>query len=363
MPAQGAAFLPAPVAVARPRLRGVGATQASSFVCAPGARRAALVPPPPARHARRVRRAVPSAALPALPVLASSLAAGIAASAAKFAPIGVSVVLLGSVVVWHEYGHLRAAQLQGIRVKNFSIGFGPTLFSFEGKNGTVYTLRLLPLGGFVSFPENKLVNEETGELTGELDSDPDLLQNRPILDRAIVISAGVVANVVMAWGALFLSSALVGQAVYNVSPGVVISSIVDANGAGAKSNLLPGDVVLAVDGVAVPSTLESATVVAGKIRRSGGHPMDFRLARGGKELNKSVRANYVPSTGESALGVQLIPNAAVTRQRPTSVPMAIRRTNEDFVRLSAQTWNGLKSLFTNFRESSSNLSGPIGTWA
>lgn len=306
----------------------------------------------PSPSPRRTRRVTPSAALPAI-------VASVAASAANIAPVAVSIGLLGSTVAFHEWGHLQAAKVQGIRVKNFSIGFGPTLFEWEGKDGTTYTLRLLPLGGFVAFPDNKIVDEETGELTDKLDDDPDLLQNRPVLDRAIVISAGVIANLVMAYSALFLSTSFIGSAVYNMSPGVVISSVVDASGPAAKANLLPGDVVLAIDGETVSSTLESATTVASKIRSSGGRTMEFHVTREGKEFDKRVKPNTLPN-GDSVMGVQLVPNAKPVRERPSSIPMAISRTNGDFSRVWRQTWTGLKSIAMNFGESSKNLSGPIG---
>jgi membrane-associated protease RseP (regulator of RpoE activity) len=345
------AFVQAPFSRATPAQQQLGSCRLhTSTFLGPAARlRPTLLRAAPAR---RVRRAPPTAALPAI-------VAGVAASAANIAPVGVSIAILGSVITWHEFGHLQAAKLQGIRVKNFSIGFGPTLFEREGKDGTTYTLRLLPLGGFVAFPDNKMVDEETGEVTEALDDDPDLLQNRPLLDRAIVISAGVIANLVMAYAALLISTGVVGSTVFNMSPGVVIASVVDAGGPAAKANIQPGDVVLAVDGKSVESSLESATTVAGKIRSSGGRTMSFHILRDGKEFDKRVNPNVL-ANGDSVVGVQLVPNGKPSRERPSSVPMALRRTNEDFVRIWRQTWSGMKSIVTNFGESSRNLSGPIG---
>lgn len=245
-------------------------------------------------------------------------------------------------------------------MKNFSVGFGPVIYSFVGKRGTEYTLRLLPLGGFVSFEDGKEVDEETGEET--FSDDPDLLPNRPVLDRAIVISAGVIANIVMAYASLLVSTTFVGSAVYDVSPGTIIASIVDETGPGAKANLRPGDVVLAVDGVKVSSSLDSAVEVASKIRSSGGHAMDFQLVRDGKSFSKRISGRRLPS-GESAMGIQLVPNAVMARKRPTSIPAALNSTNRDFTKICRQTWAGLTSMFGNFKESSANLTGPVGVVA
>ncbi|MGN0984316.1 MAG: site-2 protease family protein, partial [Gemmiger sp.] len=73
----------------------------------------------------------------------------------------ISALVFGAVVLVHELGHFWAARHCGIRVEEFSIGFGPALFTKE-KNGTLYTLRLLPLGGY-----NRMEAGESGEEDGE----------------------------------------------------------------------------------------------------------------------------------------------------------------------------------------------------
>ena len=64
-----------------------------------------------------------------------------------------SLTVLGLLVFFHESGHFLAAKIQGIRVSGFSIGFGPAILKKEYK-GVTYSIRLLPLGGFVSFPDD-----------------------------------------------------------------------------------------------------------------------------------------------------------------------------------------------------------------
>ena len=66
--------------------------------------------------------------------------------------------LLGVLITVHELGHFIAARLAGVRVLRFSIGFGPSIFSFTGRRGTEFRLALLPLGGFV-----EMLGEEVGE--------------------------------------------------------------------------------------------------------------------------------------------------------------------------------------------------------
>lgn len=259
----------------------------------------------------------------------------------------------------HESGHFLAARLQRIRVKNFSIGFGPRLFSFTPKTSdTEFSFRLLPLGGYVAFPEHVSIDEETGEQT--FDEDPDLLQNRPIRDRAIVISAGVVANIILAWTSIFCSISGVGVPTYSFNAGVTVAAIVDPQGPAAQAGLQQGDVILSVDGKVVESNLDNAGRVAEKIRTSGGRTMKFKLLREKNELDVGVKARCCTPEGNAAMGIQLIPNAKVKRVRPPTVLRSFELTNSEFGRLSKQTWLGLSSMFSNFKASSQNLSGPIG---
>jgi hypothetical protein len=101
-----------------------------------------------------------------------------------------AVAVLASIIFVHECGHFFAARLQDIHVSKFSIGFGPNLLSYQGPE-VEYSLRAIPLGGFVAFPDDDPDCPFP-------EDDPDLLRNRPMKDRAIVVSAGVLANVAFA---------------------------------------------------------------------------------------------------------------------------------------------------------------------
>ena len=129
-----------------------------------------------------------------------------------------AIAVLALLIVVHELGHFAAARLQGIYASKFSIGFGPVLWKYQGPE-TEYALRAFPLGGFVGFPE-----EDPEENTID-PKDPNLLKNRPILDRAIVMSAGVIANLIFAYLVLVLQMATVGTPQAE-KPGVLVSRVV-----------------------------------------------------------------------------------------------------------------------------------------
>lgn len=285
--------------------------------------------------------------------------ASLITSLSSIASTGAGIFILGFIVFIHESGHFLAARLQGIRVKTFSIGFGPTLWRVLPRNSeTEFTVRLLPLGGYVSFPEHVTVDEESGAET--IDEDPNLLQNRPVFDRALVISAGVIANIILAWTAIFSSVSALGLPTYTVHPGAVIASVVDKEGPAAQAGIQSNDVILSLNGTAVSASFESAGKVAEKIRGSNGTPLDLVVQRGVDSINITVRPRCCLPDGSSSVGVQLVPNATVFRSRPQSVLQTVSMTNSEFARLFRQTWRGLSSLISNFRTTSQNLSGPIG---
>ena len=62
--------------------------------------------------------------------------------------IVAAILVFGIVVLVHEWGHFRAARRCGVRVEEFAIGFGPAVWKHTGKDGTLYSVRLLPLGGY-----------------------------------------------------------------------------------------------------------------------------------------------------------------------------------------------------------------------
>ncbi len=100
-------------------------------------------------------------------------------------------LVLGIMVLVHEFGHFAVAKLCGVRVEAFAIGFGKRLFGFV-HNGTDYRLNLIPLGGYV-----KMTGETPGE---EGTNDPAEFQNHPRWQRTLIALAGPVANFILSFG-------------------------------------------------------------------------------------------------------------------------------------------------------------------
>ncbi len=111
---------------------------------------------------------------------------------------------LGLVIFVHEGGHFLAARAVGIKVERFALGFGPRLFGYRGKE-TDYCVNAIPFGGYV-----KMLGQEDFKPLEEGQGDPRAYNNKSVGARFLVISAGVVMNVVLA-AVLFVIIALVGK--------------------------------------------------------------------------------------------------------------------------------------------------------
>ena len=105
------------------------------------------------------------------------------------------IVLVGVMVVVHEFGHFLVAKLCGVRVEAFSVGFGPRLFGIK-YGDTDYKVCLLPLGGFVKMTgENPdEIGARTPRRQRQRDDDPGAFTNHPRWQRMLIGVAGPVSN-------------------------------------------------------------------------------------------------------------------------------------------------------------------------
>jgi len=160
----------------------------------------------------------------------------------------IMILLLSLLVLVHELGHFFAAKAFGIRVDKFGFGlpFGPTLFEKKIGETTFYVHALL-LGGYVAFPDD----EKNCDLP---EDSPERFENKPIYQRAIVVSAGVIANVVCAFF-LVLFSALVWKNLPSGVYDIEVGKIVAPEGASVwSSGLQIGDKIINANGTKIDNT-------------------------------------------------------------------------------------------------------------
>jgi membrane-associated protease RseP (regulator of RpoE activity) len=262
-----------------------------------------------------------------------------------------AIAVLAVLIFVHELGHFMAARLQGIYANKFSIGFGPILWKYQGEQ-TEYALRALPLGGFVGFPDD---DPESG-IPPE---DPNLLSNRPILDRAIVISAGVVANLIFAYFLLVAQVGIVGTPSLSYQPGVVVNDIASSlSSAAAKAGLKPSDVVMSVGGKELTANATAINELMDSIQTHVGQPLNLQVQRGSELLSIDVTPES-GATGKGQIGVKLESNAIVVRQKATNIVDAFTKGAQDFENVIVLTVKGLTQIVTNFGDVADKVSGPI----
>jgi len=150
------------------------------------------------------------------------------------------IVAVSLLVTVHEFGHFWVARRLGFKVLRFSVGFGKPLFEHQGKDGTVYALAMLPLGGYV-----KLLDEREGPVpTAEL---PHSFTRKPPWQRILVLLAGPAFNIVFAivvlWG-MFLTRGTLEE------PRPVIGDVVAQSVAG-RGGLRSEDLILSIDGAPI----------------------------------------------------------------------------------------------------------------
>src|ERR1700694_5461149 len=107
-------------------------------------------------------------------------------------------VILGFMILIHEFGHYATAKLRGVRVEVFSIGFGKRLFGFR-RGDTDYRISALPLGGYVKMTGvNAIEMPEERPAEGATTNDEGEFLRHPRWQRLIIAAAGPVANGVLA---------------------------------------------------------------------------------------------------------------------------------------------------------------------
>jgi membrane-associated protease RseP (regulator of RpoE activity) len=263
-----------------------------------------------------------------------------------------AIAVLAVLILVHELGHFIAARSQGIHVNRFSLGFGPILWKYQGPE-TEYAIRAFPLGGFVGFPDD----DPDSEIPP---NDPNLLRNRPILDRAIVISAGVIANLIFAYFLLVAQVNLVGiPQPSQPEPGVLITQLApDTSSVAAKAGIQTGDVILAANNRQFGTSKQDLDAFSEIIRTNVGKPIQLDISRNDKKLSLNVTPE-ANKDGDGKIGIALARNVKIVRRRASNLLEALNLGAAEFQRIMTMTFQGFKQLITNFGETASQVAGPV----
>lgn len=275
-----------------------------------------------------------------------------------------SLLVFGAVIAIHEFGHFAAAKLSGIQVNEFSIGMGPALLK-KIAGGTQYTLRLLPIGGYVAMegegsPESEQAQRERDAREGDGDQEDACLDPIPpeqrtgipfpeaaVWKRAIVMAAGPLMNFVLGFAVLlgliaFRSDPIASRVIYRIEEGALCG----------QTGLQPGDEILAVNG----RRCFIANDIVYELVRTRNTQADFTVLRDGRRVElPGVRFDtYQDEAGGTHMDIGFVVYAL--EKTPANVWKESLNSELYYGRIIFTT---LVDLLRG-RESINNLSGPVG---
>ncbi|MFF1634369.1 M50 family metallopeptidase [Leifsonia sp. NPDC058248] len=242
--------------------------------------------------------------------------------------LGVLIILVGLAlsIGLHEIGHLVPAKLFGVKVTQYMVGFGKTLFSFR-RGETEYGLKAIPLGGYISmigmFPPGEDGKPGRNATTGFMQSmvqdarvssmesvavgeEDRTFYKLPVWKRIVIMFGGPFMNLligVVLFGVLLMgfgtpqSSTTVGTVSQCVIPSTSTQKSCAADdpaGPAAQAGLKPGDTIVSIDGTRITTWAQSTTI----IRKSTDRPLTMVISRDGAERTVTItpRTNTVART-------------------------------------------------------------------
>lgn len=279
-----------------------------------------------------------------------------------------AVLIFGAVIAIHEFGHFSAAKLSGIQVNEYSIGMGPALFK-KIVGGTQYTLRLLPIGGYVAMegegsPESNAAQRErdAADEDGEEEEEDQLESWNPIppdkrtgmpfpeaaiWKRAIVMAAGPLMNFVLGFVVLLglialRSDPIASRVIYSIADGALCG----------QTGLQAGDEIVAVNG----RRCFIANDILYELVRTQNTQADFTVRRDGKLVQlPGVRFDsYTDENGNARMNIGFTVYAL--EKTPANV---LKETVNSELYYGRIIFTSLVDLLRG-RESINNLSGPVG---
>ncbi|MBI5467344.1 MAG: site-2 protease family protein [Candidatus Kerfeldbacteria bacterium] len=265
-------------------------------------------------------------------------------------PIILFIVILSVLIFVHEFGHFYVARRFGIAVEEFGFGFPPRLWG-RRRGQTIYSLNWIPFGGFVRLQGE----QEDG------DRRPDSFVNAKPSRQYAVIAAGVVMNALLAW---VLITAVLAMGVPTDTASVPTDrfvqlsdvktqTIVSDGSPTARAGITTGDVIVAIDGMAMKTTSDLIAYAQAK-----GYPtLNISYTHEGQTATATVAPE--PSQDHPRYGFGL--ETLGTMSYPWYVAPWYGLTNSG--RLLVQTIQGLWQVAVSFFQTgqvSSDVTGPVG---
>ena len=172
------------------------------------------------------------------------------------------LVLISIIVFIHELGHFTFARLFGVRVIDFSIGFGRSIKSWQTNSETIFNLRILPVGGFVQMKGENISNDE---------NEQDSFASKKYYQKMLITLGGPLFNFVLALVIFFMINLYGVQKVTPLIGDVIPNSLAETNG------LLAKDLILEIDGNDISSYSDAQSILSKRLGDTG--IVNFKILR------------------------------------------------------------------------------------
>ena len=256
--------------------------------------------------------------------------------------IVAAILVFGILIAVHEAGHLMAAKAVGVTVHEFAIGMGPKLFSFT-KGETLYSLRLLPIGGYCSMEGEDEKSENSGALC-----------NKSVGARLLVMVAGALMNILLGFVLYIILCANTGEV---VTTNTVAEILPDS--AAEEAGFQVGDEIIAINGnrVHIPADLQF------EMMKANYQEMEVTLKREGKKLTKTIvprleTVEGVDEKGNSVKTERYLFGYTMGQQKNTPLTVLKRAFFNCFLTVRMVLYSFI-SLFQG-QVALSDMSGPVG---
>jgi len=220
--------------------------------------------------------------------------------------IVIMLITLGILVAIHEFGHFWVARRCGVKVLRFSIGFGPVIWRKNDRSGTEFVLSILPLGGYV-----KMLDEREAPVEPELSH--LAFNNKSVSQRIAIVSAGPIANFLLA---IIVYCGLFLQGSVGLLP-VIMS--VEPESIAAKSGLVEGDAIVAVDSVQTQTVSDVSLRLIDRLGDTG--HIELSVRKDAIAEPRQVRLAVSAWLGEEAGAVDLYQSLGFGFYEPKIVPL------------------------------------------
>lgn len=247
----------------------------------------------------------------------------------------LTILLLGILIFVHEGGHFLVARLNGITVNEFAIGMGPKIVSWvSSKSNITYSLRLLPIGGFVSM---------AGE-DGESD-DENAFYKKNVWRRISTVIAGPLTNILIGFIGMFILVLATNPLVANVVGGF------QEGATSCDQGLMVNDRIVSINSTSV----HTANEVAYEIMNQGYKPIDITVVRDGERI--TIEDVVFPTTSEEGISFGTFDFLFTGEER--TVGNILKHTFWRSMSTVKMIWDSVVSLVTG-RYGIQEMSGPIG---